>query len=147
MQFGAFPLSRGNPRRKAQSLLTSPSSGKSPSSLGVRLPCPCTPGGAAGEGLGKGGTSLWRCPVPAHAHPSLHATGGNTSEAGALSLPNPGYFKPGEWEMLATEAQSLGFAARGLGRGVGHGSEGHEGDLAAWSWCAQPGRGLCHRLH
>lgn len=77
--------------------------------------------------------------VPACAHPSLHATGGNTSRAGALSLPNPGYFQPGEQEMLATEAQSTGFAARGLGQG----SEGH---LAAGAG-AQPGRGQSHRLH
>lgn len=104
----------GNPRRSpVPAHLSFPR--EEPQLPGSETALPFSPGGAAG---GRGAGGAHPCVVPACAHPSLHMTGGNNSRAGAPSVPNPGYFKPGEWEMLATEAQSSGFAARGLGRAL-----------------------------
>lgn len=41
-----------------------------------------------------------------------------------MSLPDAGYFKPGEWETLATEAQRLHLLPGDLSRGLGYGSGG-----------------------
>lgn len=110
---------------KAQSLVTSPSPGKSPSSLGARLLWPCTPRGAAGVGQSKEGKPCNCCdaerePIPIHLCMQQVKI---LLRRMPLSLPDAGYFKPGEWEMLATEAQSLCLLPRDSG-GDGAGARG-----------------------